>query len=504
MVRLLKLEVSDALLTFRKALEIAERIKACKSEHKGFLLGLDGRYIEPGASGSITRGKVEILPTGRNFYAVNPMSIPTQAAWRIGVETAEKMISHYLQRHGKYPESVGHILWSIDGYKADGEQLAQILYLFGTQPKWAEDGTVKEVEVIPIEVLRRPRIDCTVRISGIVRDTLPNYIYLVDEAVTKVISLDEPLELNYVKKHYVEFLQELDKLKVENAEEAAKSRVWCSPPGTYGAGVNFAVEASAWGDDNDLTKTWVQWSYYMYTTKSFGTPSPEGLILNLKTVDIVTRNHISDEHDILNCCCYFAYQGGMYNAARTLKGKEVEVMVVDTKDIASMEVRGMEGEIERVVRAKLLNPLWIEGMKKHGYRGASEFSRKILHLYGWSATSKLVDNWIFEKVAETYIISEEMRGWFKENNIWAAEEIARRLLEAAERGLWQPSEETLEKLREAYADIEGILEENIVGETPIQGGGIAIFTPEVVENWKKKLIEVSEAWKKVAGHGTRG
>jgi len=499
---MLKLNVkkSDEVLeAFKKALEIAERIRACNSEYQGFITGVEGSFIEPGPSGSITRGKVDILPTGRNFYAVNPASIPTRSAWKIGVETAERLLKYYVRRHGRYPESVGHWLWSLDGYKADGEQLSQILYLFGTQPVWAEDGSVKGVEIIPLEKLGRPRIDNTVRISGIVRDTLPNYFHLIDEAVSKVAVLDEPLELNYVKKHYLEFLDDLARIKRDVSEDAARCRVWCSPPGTYGAGVNYAIEASAWKTDEDLAKTWVQWGCYMYTRNSFGKPSPEGLILNLKKVDVVTRNHVSDEHDIFNCCCYFSYQGGLYNTAKNLTGKQdIEIIIVDTKDITSAEIRGMKEEIERIVRAKLLNPIWINGMKKHGYRGANEFSRKILHLYGWSATTKLVENWVFNEIAETYIINEEMRRWFKENNVWAAEEIARRLVEAAERGLWRPSEEMLEQVKDAYADIEGVLEENIIGESAIQGSAIRVYTAEEVENWRSKLTKITEAWKMVA------
>ncbi|WP_198001995.1 cobaltochelatase subunit CobN [Archaeoglobus veneficus] len=478
---------------FSRALEIAEKIKECRREYDGFVKGLSGEFVEPGASGSLTRGKTEILPTGRNFFAVDPTAIPTKAAWKIGVDTAEKLIEHYKAKHGRYPESVGEWLWSIDAYKADGEQIAQILYLLGVKPVW-EYGKVRGLEVIPLDELKRPRIDVVIRITGIVRDTLPNYIYMIDEAVSKVALLDEPAEMNYVRKHYLEHVSKLRELGVD--EDLALCRVFCSPPGTYGSGVNYAVEASAWQDDEDLAKTWVQWSGYAYTRKHFGKGAAESLILNLKNVDVVTRNHISDEHDIFNCCCYFSYHGGFYNTVKTLGGSP-EIVVVDTKDVSATSVREMRDEIERIVRAKLLNPAWIEGMKQHGYRGASEFSKKILHLYGWAATTKLVDKWVFDEIANTYVLDNEMRKWFEENNVYAVEEIARRLVEAAERGLWQADEELLEKLREAYGEIEGILEESLSGD--VQGGAIDILTMDDVENWEKSSRDIVNVWEKLKG-----
>ena len=490
---------SELLNAFKVALDIAGRIAGCVKEYDGLITGISGGYVEPGPSGALTRGKVEVLPTGRNFYAIDPTALPTQAAWRIGVETAEKLLKYYLEKHGRYPETVGVVLWSVDAYKADGEQLAQVLYLLGVRPVWDSTGAVRGIEVIPLEELGRPRIDVTVRISGIVRDTLPNYIYLIDEAVSKVASLNEPPEKNFVRKHYLEYLRKLLELGrgFSEADELARARIFGAPPGAYGAGVNYAVEASAWRSDEDLAKVWVQWGSYIYSRKSYGKEAPEALILNLKKVDVVARNHVSDEHDIFGCCCYFAYHGGFYGAVKALTGRnDVEVVTVDTRDISSTEVRGMKDEVERIVRAKLLNPVWISEMKKHGYRGASEFQRRILHLYGWSATTKLVDDWVFEEIAKTYVLDEEMRKWFIENNVWALEEIARRLIEATERGLWRAPEEMLEELREAYGEIEGVLEDSI-GGGEVQGGAISIYTAEDVSEWKSKLRKIEEVLKRL-------
>ncbi len=480
---------------FRKALKVAEKIIECEREYDGFLDGLSGEYVEPGPSGAITRGKFEILPTGRNFYAVDPRALPTKAAWQIGVETAEKLLKAYKEKHGKYPESVGQVLWSIDGYKADGEQIAQILYLIGVRPVWKGD-IVAGLEVIPLEELGRPRIDVLVRISGIVRDTLPNYIYLIDEAIEKVVTLDEPLEMNYIKKHYIEHIKKLIELgkSFEEAQRFARFRVFSAPPGAYGAGVNLAVESSGWKTDEDLAKVWVQWSGYAYGKDAFGVEAHDSLVLNLKEVDVINRNHISDEHDPTNCCCYFAHHGGFKAAVDALTGKNVEVVQTDTRDISDAKIVDMKVELERVARAKLLNDRWIEEMKKHGYRGAAEFSKKILHLYGWEATTKLVEDWVFDEIAEKYVLDEEMRRWLEEHNPYAIEEIARRLIEAYEHGLWKTSDELIERLMEVYSEIEGILEEHL-GEGEVQGGTIEIYTAEDDEHWSEKIEGVDKIWK---------
>jgi cobaltochelatase CobN len=483
--------------TLKLALEIVDRIRASgPAETAGLLAGLEGGYVEPGPSGALTRGKVEVLPTGRNFFAVDPTQIPTPAAWKVGVESAERLVRYYRERYGKYPESVGEVLWSIDAYKADGEQLSQILWLMGVQPVWAEDGSVKGVEVVPLEKLGRPRIDAVARISGIVRDTLPNYAYLIDEAVSKVIALDEPLDMNFVKKHYLETLEKLKAAGVDKPEERARARVYGEPPGAYGAGVNYAVEASAWRTDEDLMKVWLQWGSYAYTRAMYGEMNVEAFVAQLSKVDVINRNHISDEHDIFNCCCYFAYHGGFYNAVKALTGRsDIEIVTVDTRDVSNIEVRGMREEIERVVRAKLLNPVWISEMMKHGYRGANEIQRKILHLYGWSATTKLVDKWVYDELVRTYVLDERMRKWFMENNIYALEEIVRRFIEAAQRGLWRADAETLERLNEIYSEIEAVLEADVTGE--VQGGSIDVYTHADVPQWGEAVKRVEEALARV-------
>ena len=494
-VQLLDARRRDIILeTFRKGLELAYLYASC-GEHEitGLLTGFDGGYVEPGASGALTRGKIEILPTGRNFYAIDPTTLPTKAAWELGMKSAKKLLEKCLSELGRYPESVGEVLWSIDAYKADGEQLARILYLLGVRPVWDSSGRVIGVEPIPLKELGRPRIDVVVRISGIVRDTLPNYVYLIDEAVRKVIMLDEPLDMNYPRKHYLEYVEKLVELGLSRseAERIASARVWGDPPGAYGAGVNYAVFASAWRTTEDLGKVWIHWASYMYTRDMYGVQKPELLVMQLSKVDVVARNHPSDEHDLTNCCCYFAYQGGFHAAVKTVRGIDPLNLIVDTRDISDPQVRSVRDELIRIVYSKLLNPRWIEEMKKHGYRGASEFMKKILHLYGWHATTGLVPDEVWNNIAQTYVLNEEMRRWFKENNIYALEEITRRLLEAIARGLWKAPEHVRLELERIHIETEAMLEGETTGFA--QRGEIWVFAPDDIKSWKSNLCEVERA-----------
>ena len=488
---------NTVLSAFKKALELARLYSmSAGSEWEGLLRGLAGGYIEPGAAGALPRGKMEILPTGRNFYATDPLSLPTPAAWKVGVESAKRLLEETKRKLGKYPESVGEILWSIDGFKADGEQLARILYMLGVKPVWDSGGRVVGVEVIPLEELGRPRIDVVVRISGIVRDTLYRFVELIDEAVEKVIGLDEPPEMNYPKKHYLETLEKLLREGVggEEAKEAARARVWGAPPGAYGAGVNYAVFASAWRNEEDLASVWLQWSSYMYTRRGFGRGgehAAKALILHVSRVDVVARNHVSDEHDPTNCCCYFAYQGGFHALVKNIRGIEPLNVVVDTRDPSRPRIREISEELTRIAYSKLLNSRWIEAMKKHGYRGAAEMMKKIQNLYGWQATTRALPDAVWDRIAEKYVLDEGMRRWFMENNPYALEEISRRLLEAARRGLWRPSPSVLEALEAVREEVEAALEGEVNGE--VQGGEVWIYTVEDVESWRENASAALKA-----------
>ncbi len=454
-----------------KILDLSARIAA--SDEIGSLLhGFDGGYIEPGPSGLLTRGKTEILPTGRNFYSLDPFRIPSQAAWEIGKKLAEGVLRKYVEDKGKLPENIAMYWMASDIMWADGEQMAQILYLIGVEPIW-HNGRVKGYRVIPLEELGRPRIDVTLRVSGIIRDCFYNCIELVDEAIRTVAVLDEPEDKNYLRKHL--------------RDNGDCARIFASKPGTYGNGVNLAVYASAWKNEKDLADVFLEWNGYAYGKKFFGIDAHDTLKTQLETVELTFNKTTTDEYDLCGCCCYFGTHGGLTAAARALSHGDVCAYYGDTRDRDRIEVRTLADEIRRVVRSKILNPRWIEAMKRHGYKGAGDISERIGRVYGWEATTGEVDDWIFNDIARTFVLDRAMREFFERNNPWALEEIGRRLLEAYERGLWKPDEDVIEGLRSAYLEMEGWMEEKM-GEVKgeFQGGTIDIITPQEVNKEEKR------------------
>jgi len=479
--------LSEVNAVLPRVADLDTRIEASR-EIEALLSGFEGRYIPAGPSGLITRGRDDVLPTGRNFYSLDPHRVPTKAAWEVGKRLAEKVLAKHLEEEGRYPENIAFYWMCNDIMWADGEGLGQMLYLLGARPKWLPNGRVAGVEVIPQEELGRPRIDLTVRVSGITRDNFPNCVELLDEAVQAVAELDEPAEQNFIRKHT------LDQMDGENNREAwrdATLRIFASKPGTYQAGVNLAVYASAWKEEKDLADIFVYWNGYAYGKDVYGKEAFRQLQSSLKTVDITYNKVVSDEHDLFGCCCYFGTHGGMTVAARVASGKDVKTYYGDTREPEHVEVRALADEVRRVVRTKLLNSKWIEGQKRHGYKGAGDISKRVGRVYGWEATTQEVDDWIFDDITRTFIMDEENRQFFEEHNPWALEEIARRMLEARQRGLWDADPEVLESLKEYYIEIEGWLEEkmgDVKGD--FQGGAIDILTTEEVADWGAKMQEI--------------
>ena len=461
-----------------KVLDLSRRIEA-SDEMKALLHGMDGGFIDPGPSGLITRGKADVLPTGRNFYSLDPATVPTKAAWRVGRKLAHLLIQKYQEEQGRYPENVAMYWMASDIMWADGEQLAQMFFLMGVEPIW-KGGRVKGYRIMSLEELGRPRIDVTVRASGITRDCFYNCIELLDQAIREVAALGEPGEMNFLRKHAA-------------ATGGDASRIFASRPGTYGNGVNLAVYASAWKEEKDLTDVFIQWNSYAYGKDLFGQESHQALVKQLGSVDLTFNKTVTDEYDLLGCCCYFGTHGGLTNAARELSGHEVSSYYGDTRDRENAEIRTLADEVRRVVRTKLLNPKWIDGMKRHGYKGASDISKRVGRVYGWEATTQEVDDWIFDDIAKTFVLDEENRKFFEENNPWAMEEIGRRLLEASQRGLWKADKEVLDALKSHYLEIEGWMEEKM-GETEgsFQGGAIDVMPSEHARAWREKMMKAQE------------
>ncbi|MBW2635924.1 MAG: cobaltochelatase subunit CobN [Deltaproteobacteria bacterium] len=485
--RLKRLDEARIFTVREKVADILWRIDT--SDEIGALFhGFDAGYIEPGPSGLITRGKPEIMPTGRNFYSLDPYKVPTKAAWQIGQRLADGVIEKYVDEHGKLPENIAMYWMASDIMWADGEQLAQIMHLIGVEPIW-KGGQVKEYRIVPLEELNRPRIDVTIRVSGITRDCFYNCIEFIDDAIQEISQLDEPEEMNYLKKHVLEASVEGGTGGGDGDGNCA--RIFASKPGTYGNGVNLAVYASAWKEDKDLSDVYVYWNGYSYGKGVFGEESHDKFIEQLKSVDLTFNKTTTDEYDLFGCCCYFGTHGGLTTAAREISGHEVSAYYGDTRDRDRVEVKTLADEVRRVVRTKLLNPKWIEGMKRHGYKGAGDISKRIGRVYGWEATTQEVDDWIFDDITKTFVLDDEMRKFFEENNPWALEEIGRRLLEAYERELWDADPDVIDGLKNAYLEMEGWIEErmgDVKGD--FQGGSIDVMTMEDVKGWKEKMAKV--------------
>lgn len=457
-----------------------------QSDEIGSLMnGLDGGYTPSGPSGYITRGRYDILPTGRNFYSMDPHASPTKTAWAVGCKIAFETVEKYIAEEGRVPESIGFFWTMGELISTGGELMSQIMYLLGAQPKWGPDNRVIGFEIMPLETLGRPRIDVTINISCILRDNMMNAIDYMDEVITAVANLNEPVEMNYVRKHSLESISE------GISEDDACARMFGAPPGTYTSGVNLAVFASAWEEDKDLADVFIRTKGHGYGGKRNGRPMYQEFSSVLARNDITYNQTVSDETDLLSCSCKFSNIGGMAVASRYLSGKDVKVYVGDTRDPRDLNIETLAEEIRRSMRTRTLNPEWIEGMKQHGYKGAMDIAKRVTRLFGWQATTHEVDDWLFDEVVELFVKDEEMRQFFNENNPYALEEMTRRLLEANSRGLWNTDEQTLSELQNVYLDSESMLEEK-AGEGEFQGGSVDIYDASSTPEWGHGIDVVSE------------
>ncbi|WP_400226354.1 cobaltochelatase subunit CobN [Methanomethylophilus alvi] len=471
-----------------QVLDISSRIDA--SDEIGSLLnGFAGGYTEAGPSGDLTRGRAEVLPTGRNFYSLDTRTLPTEAAFRTGVILCDQTIKRYADETGEIPESVAMFWMSGDLLMADGEMMSQIMAMIGIRPVRNSSGIVDGYTIVPVSEMGHPRIDFTVRTSGILRDNFMERVDLLDRAVREIVLLDESPEENFLRKHYLESLSE------GADEEEASARFFSAPPGSYVSGVNLAVFASAWKTEKDLSDIYISLNGYAYGGGRNGKAMQGQFASNLSKVSITYNKIASDEHDLLGCCCYFSNQGGMTVSAKQLSGKDVKAYYGDTREPKDVNVHTLGDEIRRTVRTKLLNPAWIEGQKEHGYKGCTDIMKRVSRVYGFEASTQMVDDWIFDDITNKFVNDPEMRQFFQENNPYALEEIARRMLEANQRGLWEADPETLENLKMNYVEIESWMED-LAGEGEYQGGSVDIMTSDEIEGWGEDLDRIM---KKVHG-----
>ncbi|WP_378952760.1 cobaltochelatase subunit CobN [Pelosinus sp. sgz500959] len=457
-------DLRDKLLLSLKYVcnNIAPNLGKTTQEISNLLAALDGSYVEPGPGGAPTSGGADILPTGRNFYSIDPRTLPTPAAWEIGKTMADQVIERYIGEEGRYPENIGIVLWATSNMRSHGQCIAQLLYLMGVKPVWQKGSMrVIDLEVIPLSELKRPRIDVTGRISGLFRDSMPMATTWMDKAVKLVANLEEELTMNYVKKHIIDDVKIMEEEGVDQATawEQASWRIFGDPPGTYGAGVGAVLEAKNWETIDDLAQVYVRWAAHSYSGKGNGAYVPELFSRRMGSLDVTIQNQDNREISMLNSDDYNAYHGGMIAAVRSIKGEAPRSYCGDSSDRKKVMMRSVQEELKRMFRGEAINPKFMEGMKKHGYKGAADLSNYVAHSYQWDATSDIMEDWMYEKYAEKYAFDPTMQEWMKEVNPWALQRIAETLLEAAQRGLWNAKEETKQGLEELYLSIEGELEE---------------------------------------------
>ena len=441
---------------------LCPNILGIRDEMENMIIGMDGGYIPPGPSGSPTRGNAHLLPTGRNYYSLDPEAVPEEASWKVGVRMADDMIARYVSKEGKYPESVGIVVWSIDTMKTGGDDMAYILWLMGVRPTWGSvGGKITGLDVIPVKELGRPRIDVTVRISSLFRDTFPNLFQLLDEAVELVAGLDESEEDNYIRKHLREDVAGMikDGMIPAEAKELSMMRIFGEPPRTHGAGVDILVESSKWTTVEDLAQMYITCGCSAYGRKWRGDKRPEMFRHRLIALDVAVKNQADREFDLIDVDDGYAYLGGM-NAVVRAAGKERPINYIgDSSDPDRIKTRDLEEEMAYMIRTRVLNPKWIEGLKDHGFAGAGLVASNINHAFGWDATSEVVEDWMYHALAEHFLFDEDNRRWIEVSNPYALKEMLEDLLEANEREMWDAGEETVKRLKELYLEADGVLEE---------------------------------------------
>jgi cobaltochelatase CobN len=430
------------------------RLAATTDEIRNVLRALAGRFVPPGPAGSPTRGLVSVLPTGRNFYSVDPKAIPSRNAFDTGSALAESLLARHRADTGEWPRSVGLTVWGTSAMRTQGDDVAELLWLLGTRPRWDDASRrVTGIEVVPLADLGRPRIDVVVRISGFFRDAFPHVVTLLDDAIRTVAELAEPAERNYVAAHY------RADLAGHGDARRASTRIFGSKPGAYGAGLLPLIDARNWRDDGDLAEVYATWGGYAYGTGLDGREARQDMATAFRRIQVAAKNVDTREHDIADSDDYFQYHGGMVAMVRSLTGADPAAYVGDSAVPHAVRTRTLGEETKRVFRARVVNPRWIAAMRRHGYKGAFELAATVDYLFGFDATAGVVDDWMYGQLAERYVFDDEVADFMRRSNPWALRGVAERLLEAADRGLWaEPDQDVLDRLRAVYLDLEGELE----------------------------------------------
>ncbi|KIZ19505.1 cobalamin biosynthesis protein CobN [Streptomyces natalensis ATCC 27448] len=443
----------QAVLDFA-ARQVVPRLSSTTDELDHAVHALNGGFVPAGPSGSPLRGLVNVLPTGRNFYSVDPKAVPSRLAWETGQALADSLLERYRSDNGDWPQSVGLSLWGTSAMRTSGDDVAEALALLGIRPVWDDASRrVTGLEPLPLAELGRPRIDVTLRISGFFRDAFPHVIGLLDDAVRLAAQLDEPAADNFVRAH-----AQAD-LAAHGDERRATTRIFGSRPGTYGAGLLQLIDSRDWRTDADLAEVYTVWGGYAYGRGLEGRPARDEMETAYKRIAVAAKNTDTREHDIADSDDYFQYHGGMVATVKALKGKAPEAYIGDSTRPETVRTRSLVEETSRVFRARVVNPRWIEAMRRHGYKGAFELAATVDYLFGYDATTGVVADWMYDKLAQTYVLDPDNRAFLQDANPWALHGIAERLLEAESRGMWEkPDAETLAGLRDVFLETEGELE----------------------------------------------
>ncbi|MBR4227121.1 MAG: cobaltochelatase subunit CobN [Candidatus Methanomethylophilaceae archaeon] len=425
------------------------------------LKALDGGFVEPSPSGCPTRGRARVLPTGRNFYSIDPDGIPWTSSWDIGRRMADQMIERYVESNGAYPRAVGVVVWATDTMRTGGDDISYVLWLMGLRPTWTEfGGRVTGLEVVPLSELGRPRVDVTLRISGLFRDAFPNLVSMIDEGVRTISSLDESDEDNALAANLRKDVLEavLTGIPEDRARRDAQIRVFGDAPGRYGCGVNTLITNGQWRTAEDLGESYIGHGCYGYGKGCDGQAMPSHFRKRMGSLDVAVKNHNNRENDLFDMDDDYDFLGGMLAAVKA-SGGSAEAFMGDSSDTENLKSRTLHEECSFVFRSKVNNPKWLDGLKRHGFKGAQDISQLFDYVMGWSATSGVIDGWMYESLAERFVLDEETREWVMKENPYAMMNMLDRLEEAVSRGLWDADEDMKDRLDDIASEIEGRLED---------------------------------------------
>jgi cobaltochelatase CobN len=454
-------EALDQLASFLRD-QLIPRLARCEDEIKNIVSGLNGQFVPPGPSGAPTRGRIDVLPTGRNFFAIDPRAVPTQTSWNCGKILAERLLERYRQDQGEYPRKIALVIWGTSNMRTGGDDIAQALWLWGCEPVWEDSsGRVVDFRILPLSLLGRPRVDLLLRVSGLFRDAFGDTMRLLATVPKRLAQQDEPPDMNPIRASWLLERETLTGhgLDPEEASRRATLRVFSSGFGSYGTGLLPLIDAGNWESTEDLTEVFCRWGGYAFDSDGSANEDVSLLKARLAEIELVHQNQDNREHDILDSDDYFQFQGGLHASVKQLRGKAPVVFHGDSSDPEQPRIRTLEQEIIRVIRSRVLNPRWLEAMRRHGYKGAFEIAATVDYLFGYSATTGLVRDSHYEEIAHRLLLDPTQKEFFRKHNPAALKESSRRLLEAAERGLWSaPSDNAIAGLEENLLELEGQLE----------------------------------------------